>query len=229
MSLIYDFIGLFFPLVCEGCGNLLFRNEDTICTRCLAGLPKTNFHQYPDNPVMETFWGRIKLESATSFLYYAKAGKVQRMIHNFKYHQKKDVGSVLGKMFASDLRTSPFFSNVQVLIPVPLHWTKQKTRGFNQSEVIARAMGQIMKTKVETQVLYRRFATDTQTKKSRLKRVENVSGKFALQNPEKIAGQHVMLIDDVITTGSTIEECASLLLQVEGVKVSIASLGFAGK
>ncbi|MCF8366092.1 MAG: ComF family protein [Bacteroidales bacterium] len=229
MSLIHDFIDLFFPRVCEGCGNLLFRNEETICTRCLVALPKTNFHKYPDNPVMETFWGRIKLESASSFLYYSKAGKVQRMIHNFKYHKKTDVGRVLGKMFASDLITSPYFQNIPLLVPVPLHWTKLKTRGFNQSEVIAKAMSEIMHGKVETEVLIRKFATDTQTKKSRMKRLENVSGKFDMQFPERIAGKHILLVDDVITTGSTIEECASLLLSVDGVKISLASIGFAGK
>jgi len=229
MSLIDDFIGLFFPVICEGCGNLLYKNEDTLCTQCLISLPKTNFHNDTDNPVMETFWGRVKLESASSYLYYTKAGRVQQMIHNFKYHKKTDVGKVLGRMFASDLITSPFFQNIQLLIPVPLHWTKLKTRGFNQSEVIVRAMAEVMKVKVETDVLFRRFATDTQTKKSRIKRVENVSGKFEIKNPEKIIGRHVLLVDDIITTGSTIESCANLLLEIEGVKVSLASLGFASK
>ncbi len=229
MSLLNDFIGLFFPRVCDACENLLLRNETTICTRCLTGLPKTNFHKYPDNPVMETFWGRLKIESASSFLYYSKAGKVQNLIHSFKYRGKYEIGMMLGEMFAADLKTSPYFNNINTIIPVPLHWTKLKTRGFNQSEVIARGMAKQMNAQIENDVLIRRFATDTQTKKSRLKRVENVQGKFGIQNPEKIAGKHVLLIDDIITTGSTIEECANILLSVDETKVSIASIGFASK
>lgn len=227
--MISDFIGLFFPTVCEACGNLLFRNEDTLCTRCLSGLPKTNFHNYRDNPVMEVFWGRLKLESASAFLYYSKAGKVQNMIHAFKYRGKRDVGLVLGEMFAADLKSSPFFQTIDTIIPVPLHWTKQKKRGYNQSEIIGRGMAKQMHARLQTDVLIRKYATDTQTKKSRSERVENVEGKFELQHTEKIIGKHLLLIDDIITTGSTMEACANLLLSVEGTKLSLASLGFASK
>lgn len=173
--------------------------------------------------------GKVRVVSATSFLYYAKAGKVQQMIHNFKYRKKLEVGRILGRIFATDISSSPGFNSVEVIIPVPLHWSKLKTRGFNQSEIIARAMAGILNARVETDVLLRPFATDTQTKKSRIQRVENVSGKFQLKNEEKISGKHVLLIDDVITTGSTMESCADLLNRVEGVKLSLASLGFASK
>lgn len=224
-----DFIGLFFPRVCEGCGNVLLKNESTICTKCITSLPKTNFHEYQDNPVMENFQGKVNVASATSFLYYVKASRVQHMIHNFKYHNKLEVGRMLGRMFASDLAESPYFKGVEIIIPVPLHWTKMKTRGFNQSEIIAGAMIEPLSARIETEVLFRPFATETQTKKSRIQRVENVSGKFELKNAEKIAGKHVLLLDDVITTGSTMESCAELLNRQEGVKLSIASLGFASK
>jgi ComF family protein len=229
MQFLWNFIELFFPRICSACGHLLYRNESTLCTRCLISLPKTNFHNFSDNPVMETFWGQVNLQSATSFLYYAKSGRVQEMIHNFKYHNKREVGRVLGEMFASDLKSSAFFRDVGVLIPVPLHWTRLKKRGFNQSEIIARAMAGVLHTDVETDVLLRPFATETQTRKSKVKRAENVKGKFAIQNSHRIAGRHVLLVDDVITTGSTIGECATLLLEVADVKVSVASLGFAGK
>lgn len=224
-----DFIGLFFPRICEGCGNLLFINENTLCTRCITKLPKTNFHKFRDNPVMENFHGKIKAASATSFLYYAKAGRVQQMIHNFKYRSKLEVGRILGGMFATDLASSPYFEGVEIIIPIPLHWTKMKIRGFNQSEIIARAMAKTLDAQVETDVLLRPFATETQTRKTRIERVENVSGKFQLKNPEKIANKHILLLDDVITTGSTMESCAVLVNRVEGAKLSIASLGFASK
>ena len=154
---------------------------------------------------------------------------MQNLIHSFKYRGKYEIGMMLGEMFAADLKSSAYFKNINTIIPVPLHWTKLKTRGFNQSEVIARGMAKQMNAQIENDVLIRRFATDTQTKKSRLKRVENVQGKFGIQNPEKIAGKHVLLIDDIITTGSTIEECANILLSVDETKVSIASIGFASK
>ena len=229
MITIRDFIGLFFPRICDGCGNLLFKNENTLCTRCLSNLPKTNFHNFYDNPVMENFQGKVRASSATSYLYYPKAGRVQQMIHNFKYRNKLEVGRILGRMFAADLASSPYFNTIEVIIPIPLHWTKMKTRGFNQSEIIARAMAKPLNTQVVTDVLLRPFATETQTKKTRIERVENVSGKFQLKNQEKITGKHILLLDDVITTGSTMESCADLLNQVEGVKLSIASLGFASK
>ncbi len=178
---------------------------------------------------MENFHGKVKVTSATSFLYYTKAGRVQHIIHNFKYHNKLEVGRILGRMYAADLAKSPLFSTVEIIIPIPLHWSKMKIRGFNQSEIIAHAMAGNLNAKVETEVLIRLYATETQTKKSRIERVENVSGKFQLKNPEKIEGKHILLLDDVITTGSTMESCAELLNSVEDIKLSIASLGFASK
>jgi ComF family protein len=229
MSLIGEFIGLFFPRLCQACENLLYKNEETLCTRCLATLPKTNFHRFHDNPVMEVFWGRVSIHSASSYLYYSKAGKTQHLIHRFKYHGKREVGQVLSRMFADELKDSPDFRHIDAIIPVPLHWTKLKTRGFNQSEVIAFAMAPKLGAAVIKDVLIRHSATDTQTKKSRSQRLENVKGKFGVENSEKIAGKHVLIVDDIITTGSTIEACALLMTEIPGVKVSLASLGFAGK
>lgn len=229
MSLISEFIGLFFPKLCQACENLLYQNEEILCTRCLVTLPKTNFHRFHDNPVMEVFWGRVPVRSASSYLYYSKAGKTQHLIHRFKYHGKREVGQLLARMFADDLKTSAEFQQIDAIIPVPLHWTKLKKRGFNQSEVIARAMAPKLRAAVITDVLVRHSATDTQTKKSRTERLENVQGKFGVENSGKIAGKNVLIVDDIITTGSTIEACALLLNEIPGVKVSLASLGFAGK
>ncbi len=229
MTLVDDFIGLFFPQVCEACGNLLYKNEDILCTRCLYHLPKTNFHMHRDNPVTETFWGRLPLQSGASYLYYAKAGRVQNMIHRFKYRGHRDTGVLLGKLFGRDLLKSPHFRSVDAIVPVPLHWSKLKKRGFNQSEIIGRAMAEAMDVTLETRVLYRREATSTQTKKSRYKRVENVRDKFALSRPELLEGRHVLLLDDVITTGSTMEACGLCLLEIPGLKLSVASLCFAGR
>ncbi len=182
-----------------------------------------------ENPVTETFWGRLPLKSGAAFLYYAKAGRVQNMIHRFKYHGNRDIGSLLGLLFAKELQKSPYFKTVDVIVPVPLHWTKLKKRGFNQSEIIGRAMAGTMGIKLETRVLHRKIATDTQTKKSRFKRAENVKDKFAVENSHLLHGRHVLLLDDIITTGSTMEACALCLLDIEDVQLSVASIGFAGR
>jgi ComF family protein len=229
MSMLNDFIELFFPEVCECCGNLLYRNEHTLCTRCRMHLPRTNFHLHPDNPVAAIFWGRVNFQYATSFLYFARAGRVQHLMHRFKYKGRRDIGLLLGGLFARELRRSENFSNIDMIIPVPLHWSKQKKRGYNQSEVISYAMAPLLNAHLVTEVLYRNSATETQTKKSRSLRAENVKGKFSIQYPEKIRGKHLLLIDDIITTGATIEACAQTLLTVDQVKVSIASLAYAGK
>lgn len=229
MALVRDFIGLFFPRVCEACGNLLYQNEDILCTRCMYHLPKTNFHLHRENPVTESFWGRVPLESGASFLYYAKAGRVQNLIHRFKYNGKRDIGKLLGEMYGRELKKSPFFRDIQTVVPVPLHWTKKKKRGFNQSEIIGEAMAGAMEINMETRVLYRRFATETQTRKSRFRRSENVENKFDIQNGHLLRNRHVLLLDDVITTGSTMESCALALLQIPGLKLSVASIGFAGR
>jgi len=229
MAMFQDFIELFFPVVCECCGNLLYRNERTLCTRCRMRLPRTHFYLDDQNPVAATFWGRVDFQYATSFLYFSRAGRVQHMMHRFKYKGRREIGSLLGELFARELRRSENFRNIDAVVPVPLHWSKQKKRGYNQSEVIASAMAPLLKSQLETEVLYRNTATETQTKKSRLMRAENVKGKFSIQYPEKIRGKHLLLIDDIITTGATIEACAQMLLTVDQVKVSIASLAYAGK
>ncbi len=227
MRIVSDFIGLFFPKICNACEAVLLKNEETICTRCLHTLPRTNFHLHRENPVTEVFWGRLPIESASAYLYFAKAGRVQHLIHQFKYKGQLEVGRLLGTMYGNDLRKSPYFENIAGIIPVPLHWSKQKTRGFNQSEVFGRAMATAMNAQLMKDVLIREKATTTQTRKTRFERWENVSYVFKLTNPERIAGKHVLLVDDVITTGATIEASASALLEVPGTKVSLAFLAMA--
>lgn len=227
MRLVDDIVGLFFPKICNACGAVLLRNEETICTRCLYTLPRTNFHQHSENPVKELFWGRLPIRSATAYLHFAKAGRVQHLIHQFKYKGKLEVGRTLGRMYGNDLRASPYFKDIEAIIPVPLHWSKQKSRGFNQSEIFGREMAIAMNVPIITDVLIREKATATQTRKSRFERWQNVSYVFKLENSEKIAGKHILLVDDVITTGATIEASASALLEVPGVKVSLAFLAMA--
>jgi ComF family protein len=227
MSLLDDFISLFFPKTCPACGNNLFNNEKVICTKCLYHLPKTNFHHDKDNPVSKVFWGRVNLESATSLYYYRKGGKVQHLIHQLKYQGYQEIGIFLGELFGSELKQADDFKSIDLIIPIPLHWKKLQKRGFNQAEVFANGLSKAMNVEVDTKSVIRTVATSTQTKKSRYKRWENVNEIFQLKNPDKLAGRHVLVADDVITTGATMEACIQVIQQSPGVKVNVVSIGFA--
>ncbi len=229
MTLFDDFISLIFPQVCNSCGKLLFKNEEIICTKCLYKLPKTNFHKNNDNPVMQIFWGRIELHSAAAFLNFTKSGKVQRLIHQLKYKSKTEVGVLLGELYGKDLKKADLYKSIDVVIPVPLHWKKQKKRGFNQSDVFGRGIAKSMNIKLDTKSLIRNVDTATQTKKTREQRWENVRDVFELKNGKQLEDKHILLIDDVITTGSTMEASANTLLTIPGVKVSVATIAFASK
>jgi ComF family protein len=219
-----DLVSLFYPRICMACGNTLFRHEETICTYCLFHLPKTNFHRELENPVSRIFWGRIPLTSAAAFYHFGKGGKVQHLIHQLKYKDRKEIGVYIGKLYGLELLESPFFSGVETIIPVPLHRSKQRRRGYNQSEQFAIGLSCSMPAELDIHSLFRTFASETQTRKSRFNRWENVKEIFAMHDEETLKGKHLLLVDDVITTGATIEACASMLLKIPGVKVSVAAI-----
>ncbi len=224
---LHDFLNLFFPNLCQACGNPLVKQENVICINCRFKLPATNFHYFEDNPISRIFWGRVNLTSATSFLFFNKGGIVQRLIHNFKYKGNKDIGYYFGELIAKDLVKSPLFSDINVVVPVPLHIKKVKTRGFNQSEVISVGISRALNITTNTTALIRSEFTETQTKKARYTRWENVRGKFCLNEPNKLEGMHILLVDDVLTTGATLEACAEVLLEIQNVKVSLVTLAYA--
>ncbi len=221
-----DLISLLYPELCQACGNSLFKNEKLICLSCLYKLPKTNYHFEKNNIIEKIFWGRFPLQKASSFLYFSKGSRVQNLMHEFKYRSKKEIGFYLGELFAKELSKENWFDEIDLIIPVPLYHKKQEIRGYNQSEVIANGFEKQSSIPVEIGVLKRTVASETQTKKSRFRRWENVSEIFQIDNPEKIIGKHILIIDDVITTGATLEACAQKLLSIEGVKISLASLAY---
>lgn len=227
MSYIYDFFSLFFPRVCYSCGNTLFRHEEVLCSYCLHQLPKTNFHSEADNPVSKIFWGRVNIYHASSLYFFSKGSKVQHLLHQLKYKGKKEIGIYLGKLSGMDLQKSPYYSDVDVIIPVPLHPKKQRKRGYNQSEMFARGLAESFAKPFDIRTLVRTYASETQTKKSRFKRWENVKEIFDLKSHNHLFNKHILLVDDVVTTGATLEACANMLVNIPGVKVSIATIACA--
>jgi len=224
---ITDLIELFFPTLCVTCENRLVTQEKFLCIDCWHDLPVTNFHFDTENKVARLFWGRVKIENATAFFAYNKGSNYQHLIHFIKYKGLKELGFETGRKFGIALSASPDFNSVDVVVPVPLHPKKQKQRGYNQSEWIARGISESLQKPVSANNLQRNLHTSTQTRKNRYERWENVENIFEVIRPEEFTGKHILMIDDVVTTGSTLESCAFQLLQIENVKVSIATLAFA--
>ena len=223
-SMLNDFLSLIFPKVCYACGKSLLKSEDCICTFCLYELPKTNFHLYNDNHVVKLFWGRTNIYSASSLYSFSKGSKVQHLIHQLKYRGEKEIGITLGKQYGNELKNAPLFSSANMVIPVPLHPKKLKKRGYNQSETFAQGIAESMQIENGSKFLIRTHASETQTRKSRFARWENIEEIFQVVSPEKILGKHILLVDDVVTTGSTLEACANKILEVTDTKVSVATI-----
>jgi ComF family protein len=222
-----DFISLLFPRLCYACGNQLMRNESLICTECFVVIPRTNYHFVEDNPVAQLFWGRCLIEKAAAFSYYNKGSRIRKLIHNLKYNGVREIGYELGRLYGLSLKTSGFINDIDIIIPVPLHPMKKSIRGFNQSETISMGIADATHLPVDIKSLARVLVSATQTKRSRYERWTNVEGIFQVLDSQTIMGKHVLLVDDVITTGSTIESCTNELLKIEGVKVSVVALAFA--
>ncbi len=224
---IYDLTELFFPTLCITCGDRLISQENFLCMNCWYDLPVTNFHLKRDNKVAQLFWGRVEIENATSFFSYKKGSRYQQLIHFIKYKGLKELGFETGRRFGFELANSINFNAVDIVVPIPLHPKKQKMRGFNQSNWIAKGVAASLQKPVSSKNLFRQIHTSTQTRKNRFERWQNVEGIFGIKEPEKFRNKHILLIDDVVTTGSTLEACAFQLLKTENTKVSIATLAFA--
>ena len=221
-----DLISLLFPRICHGCGNHLLRNESVICTECYVLIPRTNYHLTEDNPVAKLFWGRCRIEKAAAFSFYTRGSRIRKLIHSMKYKGIREIGSELGKIYGRLLKSSGFIEGIDLIIPVPLHPSKKRIRGFNQSEAVSEGISATTGLPVDTNSFARVTATETQTKRARYERWVNVEGIFRVVNEDKLKGKHILLVDDVITTGSTIESCACEILKTEGTKISVAALAF---
>jgi len=226
-SYITDFVSLLFPELCAACGESLVANEHLICTSCRITLPYTNFHLQPDNIVAQQFWGKIKAEGVFALFYFSKGGNVQNLMHRFKYKGMKEIGNLLGEIAGAQLIKNDIFKTADLIIPVPLHKKRFRQRGYNQSACFAEGLATQLNAAVVENNLIRPTATETQTHKSRFDRYENMLEVFSVLKPEELKNKHVLLVDDVITTGSTLEACGTQLLKIEGLKLSIATIAYA--
>jgi len=222
-------VHLFYPHVCTGCGSDLLEETNLLCFRCINDLPHTNFAAFANNPVEKYFWGRLPLTAAHSEFYFSKEFLIQQLIHQLKYKGNMEIGFYLGELMGKSLLTSSRFNSVDALIPLPLYADKEHKRGYNQAAVICNGMSSVMNVPVLNNYVIRRHATETQTRKHRTERWENVKGSFMIPNSDALKNRHLLLVDDVVTTGATLEACGNVLLQAQSVKLSIATLAYAAK
>jgi ComF family protein len=220
---------LLFPHICAGCGNDVLPEETSLCLRCIDAMPETGFASHPENTVEKIFWGRLPLVSATGQFFFTKESLMQRLMHQFKYKANSDLGFQLGSIMGHQLKSSSRFDSVDALIPLPLFKEKEKRRGYNQAAVLCDGMAESMQLPVLDKAVLRPQHTDTQTKKGRIERWENMEGKFILADADAVRGKHILLVDDVVTTGATLEACGLELLKVGNIKLSIATLCVASR
>lgn len=220
-------LNLFYPELCQNCQRHLNNEEQVLCLHCVLKLPKTNFHLLAENKASDIFIGRIPIESATTFVYFTKDGMIQHLLHQFKYRGKKRIGLLFGNLLAMDVSDCEWIKEIDVIIPVPLHKKKERSRGFNQAEIFARGLGTTLAIEVRTDAVTRIKFAASQTTKSRQERLENVTGIFRARAHHNLENKHILLVDDVLTTGATLESCALELLKIPGIKISIATIAFA--
>ena len=220
-------IHLFYPTLCEGCKKPLVQGEEVLCIDCGSQIPRTDYHEIPDNDTSMRFAGRIPFHYATSLAWFTPDGLLQHLMHGLKYKRKKEIGTYLGHILGNELGQTNWIKKVDMIIPVPLHPKKQAARGYNQSSIIAHAMGKALHIPVDEKILVRKKHTESQTKKTREERVKNMAGAFELDLQLPMKNKHVLLVDDVLTTGATMEACGQILVGIEGVKLSFATIGIA--
>lgn len=224
MSYATDLGALFFPKYCSSCNRNLMHYEKAVCMHCLTHLPRLQMSDESGNTVEKLFWGRIELEAATAFLSMPRNGISHRLIHRLKYHGDQEVGERLGALFAHELLEAERMKGIDVIVPVPLHPKKLHIRGYNQCDCIARGMAETLGVEVSLNNLTRVHFNATQTRRGRVSRWTNVKDIFWVREPEKFENKRILLIDDVITTGATIEACAMALLKINGVQLSVGAL-----
>lgn len=218
-------LDLFFPHICVVCETSLMGSEKFVCLNCLSLLPKTNYYKQADNPVEQLLAGRIPFVRIASYMFFVKGGSLQHIIHELKYKNNPGIGVWLGKMSAKDLQGTLFLKNIDYIVPVPLHTKRLRKRGYNQSLMIAKGLSAGTGIPIRDDVVFRIVNNKSQTSKSKTERYDNISGVFAMNNLSDFENKHILLIDDLITTGATLEECAKTILLSSNAKISIFTIG----
>lgn len=225
-SSLNDLLHLFFPHVCTGCGTDVLDQQQMLCLRCLNELPSTNFFNQPGNPVEQVFYGRIDITNAGAAYYFTKESLMQNIIVQLKYRGNKEIGIFLGKFMGNLLLNSANFSGIDVLVPLPLNPIREKKRGYNQATALCNGIASVLNKPVVDNNVHRTVYTETQTHKDRISRWENMDGIFAIRNPSSLEHKHILLVDDVVTTGATLEACGAEILKINGTTLSIATLAY---
>jgi ComF family protein len=224
-SAVNDFIHLFFPHVCAGCGSDVIDLKHQLCLRCIAELPYTNFFGQPDNPVEKKFYGRLDVNSAASGYFFTKDSLIESLVYELKYKGNKAIGYYMGERLGNLLLNSRF-SDVDIIVALPLNAQRLKKRGYNQATVLAEGIASVWRRPIVADAVIRKVNTETQTHRGRITRWENMDGVFAVAEPSLIENKHILLIDDVVTTGASLEACGAEILKVVGTTLSIATLAY---
>ena len=221
-----SFLNLFFPHVCVGCGSDQLQQQDIVCAECMAMLPYTGFLEHEENPVEKVFYGRIPVKVAGSLLYFTRPSIVQNLMQAVKYQGNQEAGLWMGELLGNAMLQSKRFNHINAIIPVPLHRQKEQQRGYNQAYLLAKGLSNILHAPVVDGVLIRQTFTATQTHKGRTDRMNILQNAFALTTPESLYQKHLLLVDDIITTGATLEACGQTLLSAAPASLNITSVAY---
>ncbi len=219
-----DLVYLFFPKYCAACDSTLYKNERILCTSCRHELPLGNFHNVNAKKIEKVFYGRINIENATSLFMFQKDGLVQNLIHNLKYRGREEIGQELGIWLSKKINQNPDYQIVDAIVPVPLHPKRMRERGYNQVEKFGIEIAKNLNANYVDSVLKKISYNNKQSKRGKLNRWKNTAETFGIQNESLLENKHVLLVDDIITTGATIEACVLVLQSIPGIKISIASM-----
>ncbi len=225
-----DLLSLLFPESCYACDGPMARGEKYICTKCNVKLPYTDFHVHGAselNPLQRRFWGKVPVQFVFAYLYFVPKGRVQRLLHRLKYKGAQDLGVHLGYRYGAILTDHKYNMQFDLIVPVPLHKYKLRRRGYNQSDTFASGLAEAMQVPWSDNALLRMQDTATQTQKNRLDRWQNVEQVFQVNKPEQVKGKRILMVDDVITTGATLEACAMVLLHAGAAEVSVVTIAAA--
>lgn len=221
-----NLLNTLFPVFCNGCNNLLLKNENVICTKCLHHLPLTHHHTIKNTEIDKTFYGLVPFEFGASMLYFTKKGISQNLIHNLKYRNRQEIGTYLGNLYAKELMNLEIIATIDYIVPVPLHKKRFHERGYNQITTFCKAIEKNLDIPMLEEVLVKNKNLKSVTDKSKEGRLEHNKNVFLIENQEKIEGKHILIIDDVFTTGATIEACAKEILKIKNTKISILTMAY---